>query len=153
MSIPQGLKVCLPTSVKISNVITHFHNFCNSSIKGAVYVSIYASLTDSFPWMIIYNITKKIFVTNHGNRLYMSNKTSYVECLRLNSPNGFIPFVAKAKQRFLRSFIKFGHIASMCFHAFESTIDQTMPFFNDFFHAIAQAKLCSCTNTSSSSKG
>jgi hypothetical protein len=41
----------------------------------------------------------------------------------------------------------------MCFHAFESTIDQTMPFFNDFFHAIAQAKLCSCTNTSSSSKG
>jgi len=53
----------------------------------------------------------------------MNNKTSYVECLKLNSQNGFIPPVAKAKQTFLKSFVKFGHIALVCFHAFEHSSD------------------------------
>jgi hypothetical protein len=83
--------------------------------------------------MIQNNITEKIFVTNHGGKLYTNNKTGHVECLKLKSPNGFIPFVTKAKQRFLRSSVKSSHIASMCFHAFESTIDQTMPSSDEFF--------------------
>lgn len=90
-------EVWLPSLVDTSYVVTPLHNPCNSSIKGA-YMSPYL-----LPSLIFFQgwwgqIWQNLFVTRHGGKLYMNSNIGQVERLKLKSPNGFVPLVAKTKQ-------------------------------------------------------
>ncbi len=89
--------VWLPSLIDTSYMVTPFHNSCNSSIKGA-YMSPYLH-----PSLIFFQgwwgqTWQNLFVTRHGGIFYMSSNIGQVECLRLKSPNGFIPLVAKTNK-------------------------------------------------------